>query len=107
MLDPSASSFGTGPIRGPVGTSRLKRASWAFTTRRVPRGAVSKIIRDASEPKAGDLLLARVDAIGFHTNLQLPDGRRKHLFVGDEIVLVYGNRYAPAQFEAIVPRTMG
>jgi hypothetical protein len=38
--------------------------------------------------------------------LQLPDGRRKHLFVGDEIVVAYGNRYAPSQFEAVVPKTL-
>jgi hypothetical protein len=27
--------------------------------------------------------------------------------VGDEIVVAYGNRYAPNQFEAVVPRTLG
>lgn len=29
------------------------------------------------------------------------------MFVGDEIVVVYGNRYACSQFEALVPKTMG
>jgi hypothetical protein len=37
----------------------------------------------------------------------LPDGRRKTLFPGDEIIVAYGNRYAPSQFEAVVPKTMG
>jgi hypothetical protein len=55
----------------------------------------------------GDLFLARVDALGYHGGLQLPDGRRKRLFVGDEIVVAYGNRYAPNQFEAVVPRSFG
>jgi hypothetical protein len=36
-----------------------------------------------------------------------PEGRRKLLFVGDEIVVAYGNRYAPNQFEAVVPKTLG
>jgi hypothetical protein len=58
-------------------------------------------------PKAGDLLLARVDAVGYHSALQLPEGRRKHLFIDDEIVVAYGNRYAPNQFEAVVPKTLG
>lgn len=56
---------------------------------------------------AGDLLLARVDGIGHHANLHLPCGRKQHLFVGDEIVVSYGNRYACAQFEAHVPETFG
>jgi dethiobiotin synthetase len=64
-------------------------------------------VNKSLSPTAGDLLLARVDAIGFHTGLQLPEGRRKTLFVGDEIVVVYGNRYAPSQFEAVVPKTLG
>lgn len=85
---------------------RLRRAAWAFTTRRV-RGGVCGVVLEAMTPNAGDLLLARVDALGYHSALQLPEGRRKHLFVGDEIVVAYGNRYAPNQFEAVVPRTLG
>jgi pimeloyl-ACP methyl ester carboxylesterase len=53
------------------------------------------------------LVLARVDAIGHHDGLQLANGRRRQLFVGDEIVLAYGNRYACSQFEALVPESMG
>jgi len=87
------------------GSARLRSASWASTTRRV-RGPV-RIVEGRSTPTPGDLLLARVDAIGFHSALQLPDGRRKRLFVGDEIVVAYGNRYAPNQFEAVVPRSFG
>ncbi|MEO5618808.1 MAG: DUF1611 domain-containing protein [Candidatus Eisenbacteria bacterium] len=58
-------------------------------------------------PAPGDLILARVDALGFHSGLQLPNGRRRRLFVGNEIVVAYGNRYAPNQFEAVVPRGFG
>lgn len=86
--------------------ARLRRASWAYTTRRVG-GEAFGFVGDARPPQAGDLVLARVESIGHHTSLQLPDGRRKRLFVGDEIVVAYGNRYAPNQFEAVVPRTQG
>ena len=51
-------------------------------------------------------MLARVDSLGHHERLELPNGRRRKLFVGDEIVAVYGNRYAPQQFEAIVPGSL-
>jgi hypothetical protein len=88
------------------GAARLERAAWAFTTRRL-REREFTILRDGATPLAGDLLLARVDAIGHHSAIQLPSGRRRFLFVGDEIVVAYGNRYAPNQFEAIVPKTLG
>jgi AAA domain-containing protein len=86
---------------------RLRRAAWAFTTRRVPPDQAYRIRRGATVPRAGDLVLARVDLIGHHQGLQLRSGRRRRLFPGDEIVVVYGNRYASSQFEAVVPRTLG
>ncbi|MGI9385182.1 MAG: hypothetical protein ACR2PO_18670 [Methyloligellaceae bacterium] len=51
-------------------------------------------------PAPGDLVLARVEAIGQHTRIELPDGRRASLFPGDEIIVCCGSRYAPDQFEA-------
>jgi hypothetical protein len=86
---------------------RLRLASWAFTTRRVPQGAVVSILPPKGKPQAGDLVLARVDVIGHHGFLHMVNGRRRHLFVGDEIVVAYGNRYASNQFEAHVPETLG
>ena len=84
----------------------LKRTPWAFSTRRVERGAAKTLITEAT-PKAGDLVLARVDALGHHAKLQLPEGRRCRLFPGDTIVVAYGNRYACEQFEAEVPTGLG
>jgi hypothetical protein len=86
---------------------RLRRASWAFTTRRVSREEPYRISSGAKTPRAGDLVLARVDVLGHHRGLQLCSGRKKNLFPGDEIVVAYGNRYAPSQFEAVVPKTLG
>ncbi len=86
---------------------RLRKASWAFTTRRVPQGAACCILPPKGRPRAGDLVIARIDAIGHHKVLQLVNGRRRHLFPGDKIVVAYGNRYASNQFESEVPETMG
>lgn len=55
------------------------------------------------KPRAGDLVLARVDRLGHHTKLELYDGRRAQLFIGDEIIVCYGSRYATDQFEARLP----
>ena len=86
---------------------RLRAASWAFTTRRVPQGQAISVLRRNGRPGAGDVVLARVDALGHHADLQLVNGRRRHLFVGSEIVVAYGNRYASSQFESLVPETLG
>ncbi|MDQ3738975.1 MAG: DUF1611 domain-containing protein [Actinomycetota bacterium] len=78
----------------------------AYTTRHVRlESAVS--VETADRPDAGDLVLARVTEIGQHKRLELPDGRRAALYEGDEIVVAYGNRYAPDQFEAVVPEDLG
>lgn len=88
-------------------SERLEAASWAFTTRRVRQSDLFSISQQAIQPKAGDLLLARIDLLGHHRGLQLWSGRKRNLFPGDEIVVAYGNRYAPSQFEAVVPKTLG
>jgi hypothetical protein len=86
---------------------RLGRAKLAYTTRRVPVEEMVAVVPAADArayaPRTGDLLLARIETVGQHPRLELRDGRRAHLFVGDEVVVSYGARYAPDQFEAEVP----
>ncbi len=86
---------------------RLQRAKAAYTTRRIPQESMTTLLKGKIKPRSGDLVLARVNAIGQHSRLERIDGRRAHLFVGDEIILCYGNRYAPDQFEAVVPDDLG
>ena len=81
---------------------RFARAKRAFTTRRVDPSAMMTVLDKGVVPCAGDLVLARVDKVGHHKHLELTDGRRAKLFPGDEIIVSYGNRYAPDQFEAKV-----
>jgi hypothetical protein len=83
--------------------SQLQAAKRAFTTRRVDLNLARGLVVGGGPPKAGDLVLARVEQIGHHARLELPDGRRSALYVGDEIIVAYGARYAPDQFEAVVP----
>ncbi len=78
----------------------------AFTTRRVNTTAIKTLIHGNLQPRPGDLVLARVEKIGHHKHIELTDGRRASLFVGDEIVVSYGYRYAPDQFESKVPRDL-
>jgi hypothetical protein len=82
---------------------RKKRIKWAYTTRNVDQQQIVKLLTGEVKPTAGDLLLARVDRLGQHSRLELTTSRRAEMFEGDDIAVVYGNRYAPDQFEAIVP----
>lgn len=83
--------------------ARTKRS---FTTRRVPVAEMRTLVTGAVRPSCGDLVLATVDKIGSHSKLELPTGRRAQMSVGDLIIVAYGNRYAPDQFEAIIGSEM-
>lgn len=91
----------------PIQARRVLSAKAAYATRRVDLTQVASLITGGATPNAGDLVLARVDKLGEHKRIELATGRRAPLFEGDEIVLCYGNRYAPDQFEGIVPEGLG
>jgi len=101
---PSAPSTRSATVT-PLTHERLARAKFAYATRRMPREMVAGMTADV--PRAGDLILARIDHLGHHTRLELPSGRRARLHPGDEIVVSMGNRYAPDQFEGLVPKDLG
>lgn len=86
---------------------RILRAKISYTPRHVNLEAARALLTgDHVVPNVGDLVLARVEKIGQHGALELTNGRRAILFTGDEIVVCYGNRYAPDQFEAEVPHDL-
>lgn len=87
--------------------NRLHQAKRAFTTRRIPATDLRAISRSQSRPSAGDVVLARVEEIGRLGRIELTTGRKATLYEGDEIILAYGNRYAPDAYEAEVPSDLG
>jgi hypothetical protein len=91
----------------PLPEAAQSHSSWSFTTRRVDRAQAKTLISGDLQPQIGDLVLARIDCLGHHGNLQLVDGRRRRLFVGDLVIAAYANRYACEQFEAEVPGSLG
>lgn len=91
----------------PIDSERLAGTKVAFTLRRVDFSAATQLIGGRVTPRVGDIVLARVEQLGQHKNLQLRDGRRSRLFLGDEILVCFGNRYAPDQYEAYVPESLG
>ncbi len=97
----------------PLDFRRLGAAKSAYTTRFLsslieadPHG-YGLLTGEHVVPHAGDVVLARVRKLGQHVAIMRPDGRRAMLFEGDEILVAYGDRYAPDQFEGYVPDDLG
>jgi hypothetical protein len=86
---------------------RVGAAKRAFTTRRVPLADMQTLISGGVRPVSGDLVLASVQEIGKQRKIEQPSGRRAQLVVGDEIIVAYGSRYAPDQYEAIISEDLG
>ncbi|MPV36482.1 DUF1611 domain-containing protein [Georgenia subflava] len=101
-----------GTVSEQVPAVRLRRAKKAYTTRflaeRLDADAEGYrlLAGEAVRPAAGDVVLARVVQLGQHRRLEGPGSRRQVLFAGDEILVSYGHRYAPDQFEAEVPEDL-
>lgn len=91
----------------PMDKARLKQAKAAYATRRIKREDMAAVVKGEIALRAGDLVLARVEKVGQHQRIELADGRKSRLFPGDEILLCLGNRYAPDQFEALIPEEFG
>jgi hypothetical protein len=92
--------------------ARLRSAKYAYTTRYVaesieeqPHGYFLEAAPE-TRPRSGDVVLAEVVEIGHQKRLESPLSRRAQMFVGDEIVVAYGDRYAPDQYEAEVPDSL-
>jgi len=87
--------------------SRVKKAKRAFTTRRVPLRDMKTLISGDIKPITGNVVLATVFELGKHRKIESIHGRRAIMMPGDEILVCYGNRYAPDQFEAIIGEDLG
>ena len=77
---------------------RLLKAKRAFTTRRVPLSRMKTLVSSGIRPATGQLVLATVCELGKHRRIERIDGRRAWMLPGDEILVCFGNRYAPGAF---------
>ncbi|MEO1110697.1 MAG: molybdopterin guanine dinucleotide synthesis B family protein [Pseudomonadota bacterium] len=90
----------------PIAPARLTAAKKSYAVRRVNFADYSHLATKAATPKPGDIVLARVQTLGSHKRIELPNGRKATLHKGDEVLLAFGNRYAPDQYEAYVPEAL-
>lgn len=61
---------------------------------------------DPKPPVAGDLVYGIVTRIGHHSSIEHTSGRLHRIQDGTRSIFVFGNRYAPDQFEGQLPDTM-
>lgn len=54
-------------------------------------------------PAVGDLVFGEVQALGHHNLIESRSGRMHTINIGTRSVFAFGNRYAPDQFEGMVP----
>ena len=87
--------------------TRLMKAKRAFSTRRVPARDMRTLVSGNIKPATGNLVLATVHELGKHRKIEKLNGRRAFMMPGDEILVCFGNRYAPDQFEALVSDDLG
>ena len=64
---------------------------------------VIDVIPSDYSPKPGDVIIVEVLKIGKHKRLQSEYNRNMTILPGDLLMVVFGNRYATAQFEGYVP----
>ncbi|MEO0712647.1 MAG: DUF1611 domain-containing protein [Pseudomonadota bacterium] len=86
-----------------IDEARLQIAKRAFSVRNVPLSSLRTVDDRTRRPRPGDIVLARVIEIGRLQGLQAPSGRKQSLYPDDEVILVYGHRYAPDAYEADCP----
>jgi molybdopterin-guanine dinucleotide biosynthesis protein len=91
----------------PLPAKRIYKAKRAFTTRRVPLHDMQTLLSGDIKPVTGNVVLATVHELGKHQKIESIHGRRAMMMPGDEILVCYGSRYAPDQFEAIICNDLG
>lgn len=75
------------------------RIKWPYATHLVDRRQVTGLLPIVEETNPGSLILARVQTVGRHKDLETHEGRKMSLYAGDVFVAVLGHRYATDQFE--------
>lgn len=110
---PTQSVAARNEVQQQIDAQRARTIRAAYTTRFVAAELQRnpqdfEIVRRANMvPRSGDVVIANVTELGKHTRLQSPVSRRQLMFVGQEIMVAYGHRYAPDQFLAHVPDNLG
>ncbi len=92
-------------IGSKITPKRMRPWRWTTAASCVPEKVIHTF-SDLKKPELGDLVLAQVISVGAHNQLEEASGSRLSIFPGTVFVGVFGNRYAPDQFEGLIPDTL-
>ena len=79
--------------------------SWAWAARGLRQEAAEKqygLLIDHGRPAVGDAVVVQVGRIGHHRHMETEWERRLRLYEGDQLVGIFGNRYATDVYEGRV-----
>jgi len=84
----------------------LSRAKQSYITRRVPRAIIQTLLKEASTPAPGDLVLARVQWLGQIDTIEDHRGHPTPIRQDDLLILAYGNYQDLDQYDAVLPDSL-
>lgn len=87
-----------GPIHRITKLNIIPSAAYGLTK----RNAKYYILSD-KKPEHGDVIYGEFERIGQHQRLESKTGRIHKVYTGDRSIFVFGNRYAPDYYEALLP----
>ncbi|RMG44362.1 MAG: hypothetical protein D6719_02045 [Candidatus Dadabacteria bacterium] len=76
---------------------------WPSATNPVPRDALYRFSEVPEEPSFGDVAIVRVESIGKYTFVENRTGCQMKIFPGTIMLGVFSTRYAPDEWEALLP----
>ncbi len=86
-------------------TASGRTLRWLWACRALDQASTYRMVPAGRVPRAGDVIVAEVTRIRNHTRIMTAANERLHLYEGDLLVGVLGNRYATDAFEAEVTTT--
>ncbi|MEW8437576.1 MAG: hypothetical protein AB2689_05405 [Candidatus Thiodiazotropha taylori] len=70
----------------------------------VPKSLIKQYDRlNRKAPEVGDLIFGEVAEMGHHRSIESRSARHHTVNIGTRAIFVFGNRYAPDQYEGLVP----
>ncbi len=81
----------------------MKKIKKSIITKHVGDYQINCEIKKTYLPKAGDVAIFKVLELGKHSSIQAENGNNHYIFPDDQIMAVFGTRYATAQFEGYLP----
>ena len=88
-----------------IKSKRMRPWRWSTSVSCVPQKQIHSFA-PIQKPSLGDLALVQVLTVGAHTLIEEATGSRLSIFPGTVFVGAFSNRYAPDEYEGIVPEVL-